>query len=158
MLTVLGAVAIDLLPLPHTAPGVLVPSLLVGVSCFWTIHRPDLLPPALLFAVGMLADAAGGAPVGVTALCLLVARLLLVPWRRFLARQAMVTVWLPLLPVLLAVGAARWVLMSALSGAAFPLWPVLIEAGLTFAAYPAIAGLLAGLQRRPLPSPHAARG
>lgn len=158
LISALGAATIDLLPLPDTAPRVLVPSLLVAVCCYWMSSRPDLLPPLGLFALGTTLDLAGGMPPGATALGLLLARALLTAWRRFLLHQGPLLVWLALGPAITLIWLVRWAALSLLVGGALPLAPVALEAGLTLLAYPAVAWVLAPLQRR-LPVPHhAARG
>lgn len=158
LLTALAAAVLDLVPLPDAAPRAPAPSLLVGVCCYWLVCRPDLLPPALLFALGTMLDLAGGMPPGATALGLLLARAPLGSWRRFLLHQGPVLVWLAFGPVLLLVGLVRWAALSLLAGGALPVEPVAAEAGLTFALCPVLAWLLGPLQRR-LPVPHhAARG
>ena len=153
LLSALSAITVDLLPLPDAAPRTLAPSLLVGVCYFWTVHRPDLLPPLLLFTLGSVLDMAGGMPLGGTALGLLLGRGVVGSWRKFLLQQGVLLIWLAFTPVVLLIGLVRWAALSLLAGGALPLEPVAAEAGLTFAIYPAVAWLLAHLQRR-LPVPH----
>ena len=154
--TGLAAASLDLLPLPDAAPRSLAPLLTVCVVYLWTLYRPDLLPPLAVFVVGVALDAAGGLPLGLTALCLLIARALLMPSQRFLLRQPFPVVWAGFVLFMLAVAGLRWLLASLFWGRAFPLEPSLLEATVTFACYPPIGWLLARLQRRLMAAPHAA--
>lgn len=155
-LTGLVAALLDLLPLPDAAPRSLAPFLTVCVVYFWTVYRPDLLPPLAVFVVGVAIDAVGGLPLGLSALCLLIARALLMPSQRFLLRQPFPVVWDGFVLFMLVVAGLRWLLASLFWGRAFPLEPSLLEAALTFACYPPIGWLLARLQRRLVAAPHAA--
>jgi rod shape-determining protein MreD len=155
LLTGLAAALLDLLPLPDAAPLSLAPFLTVCVVYFWTVYRPDLLSSPAVFVIGLALDATGGLPLGLTALSLLIARGFLMSGQRFLLRQPFPVVWACFLLVVLGVAALRWLLASLFWGHAFPVEPVLFEAGLTFAVYPAIGWLLARLQRRLVAAPHA---
>ncbi len=154
--TGLAAALLDLVPLPDAAPSSLAPFLTVCVVYFWTVFRPDLLPPLTVFVIGVVLDATGGLPLGLTALCLLLARALLLPSQRFLLRQPFPVVWAGFLLFVLAVAALRWLLASLFWVRVFPPEPSLLEAALTFACYPPIGWLLARLQRRLVAAPHAA--
>lgn len=156
VLTVIGALFLDLLPLPDAAPRSLAPSLLLCALYFWTVYRPDLLPTVALFALGGMLDAGSGMPLGVTSVALLLARALLMAGRRWLAVQPLLIAWACFLPAAMVVTALRWALLSLLLGRTVPLEPVLIETGLTFAAYPIVAGILGVLQRRASVSSRAA--
>jgi rod shape-determining protein MreD len=147
-LTMAGAIFLDLLPLPTAAPLAATPSLLLPVFFFWTVHRPGLLPPGILLGLGSLFDAAGGLPVGVTPMALLLGRALLLPGQRWLQGQTWPVVWACLLPATVIVAGLRWILVSLMLGRVFPLLPVLSEAALSFLAYPLLAGGLSLLQRR----------
>ncbi len=59
----------------------------------WTIYRPDLLPPIGLFAVGLAQDLLAGAPVGVGALVLLLARAAVLRYRRYFINRTFPFVW-----------------------------------------------------------------
>lgn len=145
LLTGLVAMGLDVLPVPLPRP--LAPWALVCVFYFWTLYRPDLLPVSAVFGLGLLADAVAGLPLGLTALALLLARVVIVSAQRFLLAQRFVVVWACFLPVLALVGALRWALASLFWSRAFPPGPLLVEAGSTFSVYPLIGWLLAGLQR-----------
>ena len=118
--------------------------LLVAVFYFWTVHRPDLLPPLALFVLGVPARRRRRAcPLGVTSLALLLARALLLSGQRWLARQQpWPVVWACFLPAAVMVGRPALAgLVSLTLGRAFPCRRSLLEAA------PDVRGLPGG--RRP---------
>lgn len=155
LLTGLAAALLDLLPLPDAAPQSLAPFFTICVVYFWTVYRPDLLTPLAVFVIGVALDAAGGQPLGLTALSLLIVRGVLMSRQRFLLRQPFPIVWACFLLVVVGVAAVRWLLASVFWGRLLPFEPALLEAGLTFAIYPLIGWLLARLQRRLVAQLHA---
>jgi rod shape-determining protein MreD len=152
-LTVIGAVVLDLLPLPTAAP-----SFLIATFYFWTVHRPDLLPPISLFALGCLTDAIGGMPVGTTPLAILLARALILSGQRWLHRQAWPIVWASFLPVAIAIACLRWGSASLARGGVLPMPPAMLEAFATFLAYPVVASLLGLARSRTMAPARAAAG
>lgn len=155
--TGLVAAYADLLPLSGSVPRVLAPSLTTCVLYFWTVYRPDLLPAVAVFAVGIVLDAVGGLPLGLTPLALLLVRSFLLSGQRFLLTQPFAVIWACFLPAVLLLETLRWVLAVLFWGRLFPVEPLLIEAGLTFAAYPLVGWPLTFLQRRLADAPRAAR-
>ena len=92
---------------------------------FWTLHRPDLLPPVGLFVLGVVLDAVGGMPVGVTALPLLLVRAAPRRGQRWLRGQASPVAWACFLPAAMIVAGLRWGLGSSLlAGRLLPVLPV----------------------------------
>ena len=116
----------------------------LALACvfFWSLFRPSCMPPALVVAIGLLADLLGFAPISVNVLTLLIAHGLALRWRRFLTRQGFLVVWLAF--VLVAFGAAvlQWVLTSGLMLRLLPPVPVLFQAALAAGIYPPLAVLL----------------
>src|SRR5207249_2690838 len=80
--TVLAAV-IAILPVQVPGYAALTPAFTLMAVYHWTIYRPDLLPPIGLFAIGLAQDLLGGAPVGIGALVLLLARAAVLRGRRY---------------------------------------------------------------------------
>jgi rod shape-determining protein MreD len=157
LLTGLAAVLVDLLPLPDPAPQTLAPLATVCVFYFWTLYRPDLMTPLAVFAIGVMIDALGGMPIGLTSLSLLIVRSLLLTGQRFLLAQPFLVIWACFVLVVVAVGTVRWLLASLWWGRLFALEPVLLEAVLTVAIYPIVGWMLARLHQHLSVAPHAAR-
>ena len=156
--TVLLAVVLDLLPLPNTAPQSLAPFFTVCVFAYWALFSPGLMSPAVTFAVGLLVDAAGGLPLGLTSLALLVARSVLLTGQRFLVAQPFPVLWGCFVATALAVELVRWLVASGYWGRLLPLQPVLFQTGLTIAFYPVVNALLSRLRQHVVGTAHAARG
>jgi rod shape-determining protein MreD len=146
LLTALAAVLVDLLPLPGASGAApLAPSVTLCVVYFWVLQDPDLLPPVALFALGLSLDALGGMPLGLNALALLLVRSALPGARRLLLKRPFVVVWLGFALTALAFDAVRWAVAGLWWQRLFPPQPSLVEALLTFAAYPPVGWLLARL-------------
>src|SRR5579864_8701257 len=90
--TVLAAV-IAILPVRVPGYAALTPAFTLMAVYHWTIYRPDLLPAVVLFAVGLAEDLLTGAPVGVGALVLLLARAAVLQYRRYFVNRAFPFVW-----------------------------------------------------------------
>lgn len=114
---------------------------------FWSVYRPDSMPPPAVFLVGLLADLLGFAPPGVGVLGLLVAHGLALRWRRYLARQGFVLPWLAFVSVALCLAAVQWLLTSVLTFRLLPLAPALFQALLAAGLYPLLAVPLARAHR-----------
>src|ERR1051326_2111912 len=72
--TLIVAALISVLPVRAPGYAALTPAFTLMAAYHWTIYRPDLSPPWVLFGIGLLEDLLTGGPVGVTALLLLLAR------------------------------------------------------------------------------------
>ncbi len=152
VLTMAGALLLDLLPLPE-APA---PWLLLAMFYRWAVAGPGRLSPLVTFAFGCAADALAGIPLGVTAAALLVAQALIRPWQRWLRRQPWPVAWLVFPIVAALVAGLRWIILSLLMGRMLPAAPVVAEAALSVAVYPLAAGLVTLLTGKDPATAHAA--
>ncbi len=91
--TTLLAALIAILPVPVPGYAALTPAFALMAVYHWTIYRPDLLPPLGLFAIGLAQDLLVGAPVGASALVLLVARAAVLRYRRLFMNRTFPFVW-----------------------------------------------------------------
>jgi len=120
----------------------LVPATALACVVFWSVFRPGPMPPPVVFLVGLLQDLLAMAPLGTGVVTLLVAQGLALSWRRFLARQGFLFVWLAFCGF--AAGAAGFgFVLTALLGWTLPASaPALHQAALTAGLYPVFALLL----------------
>lgn len=109
---------------------------------FWSLFRPDSMPPAMVFMIGLLVDLLGYAPPGVSVLTLLIAHGLALRWRRVLVRQGFLLVWLAFVGVAIGAAALQWALTSALTFRLLPPGPGVFQAAIGAGLYPALATLL----------------
>lgn len=114
---------------------------------FWTLYRPGLMPPWVVFGLGLLADLLTAAPLGVNPLILLLLHGGVLTQRRALARQSFLLVWIGFALFAAGMLALNWGLRSLLSLNFQALGPALFECGVTIAAYPLLAWLFVRLER-----------
>ena len=114
----------------------------LGCVFFWSVFRPAAMPPPAVFALGLLADLLGLSPPGVTVLILLAAYGIAVVWRRWLARQNFLVVWLAFVAVAAGAALVCWTLACVLQVRLLPPGPVLFQFALGAGIYPALAFLL----------------
>ena len=116
----------------------------IALACvfFWSLFRPDSMPPVVVFGVGLLVDLLGYAPPGVGVLSLLIAHGLALRWRRVLSRQGFLLVWLAFVGVAAGAAALQWALTSLLTFRLLPPGPGVFQAAIGAGLYPALATLL----------------
>ncbi len=140
--------------LPLRFPNYAAVALLLALAgiFYWTIYRPDLLPPTAVFLCGFVLDLLSGGPLGVSPLVFLLARVVVFPQRRFFVDRLFPFVWGGF--TLLAAGAIAflWVLGSMLSGFMLDMRAASLQWVLTVACFPAVAYLLMRVQRAFVPS------
>src|SRR5688572_27609260 len=78
--------------LPHA--GEFKPFFLLMAIYYWSIYRPTLIPAAYVFALGIVMDLEAGLPVGLSALLLVLCKVIVQSQRAFLMGQPYVTVWI----------------------------------------------------------------
>jgi rod shape-determining protein MreD len=91
-----AVVLVLLAVLPLRVPGyaAVAPAFALMAVFHWTVYRPDLLPPLIVFLIGLLSDLLAGAHyVGVTPLVLLLGRVVVMHQRRFFMNRPFTVVW-----------------------------------------------------------------
>ncbi len=142
--TGLTALLMVLAAVPVGLPG-LVPAAALPCIVFWSVFRPAALPPLAVFGLGLLGDLLSFAPVGSGVLTLLVVAGLVTRWRRFLARQSFLAVWLAYCGVALGAAALEWLLQVVLGWRLVPLAPGLCQAAMSAGLYPGLAWVMSRL-------------
>ncbi len=133
------------LPLPLAAGAL--PNLPLILLIAWSGVVPRLLPSWSLFVIGLLHDAVGGLPLGVSALVLPAIRIAIRFGEERMANPGLASGWLAAAAlVMLATGLELAAL--ALAGRAPAPQPLLVQAALTILLYPAALALVAALARR----------
>lgn len=104
---------LSLISAPYPLDIVLKSPILLMAVYYWSLYRPTLLPPFLVFAAGLAFDLISGTPyVGLTALLLLLCRFAIVDQRRFLMAQGFMIVWLAFICIDMIYFAAQWLIFS----------------------------------------------
>lgn len=120
---------------------------------YWAVYRPTLIPPALVFVLGLVMDILSGFPIGLNALILLAAQWLVRSQRLFLMGQSFLMLWAGFMVTAFLVVFIQWLSFAVISRAFSPLWPVLMEMGLSILVFPLIS-LLFVFVHRVLPLVH----
>jgi rod shape-determining protein MreD len=110
---------------------------------FWSVFRPAAMSPPVIFGLGLLLDLLTLAPLGAGVVVLLAVHGASLRFRRFLARQSFLAVWLAFCVTALGAAALFWGLQALLALRLPPFAPALHAALLSAGLYPAIAMLLA---------------
>lgn len=142
---VLALFAVLKVPAPGFAD--IAPMLPVIAVYYWSLYRPELLPPVAVFAIGFLVDSLSGTPLGVNALLLLAVSAFVRSQRQLLEPRGFVLHWFAFLIVVALFESLRWALMSMLGGGLVGLGPPAYRAGLAVALYPLISWLLLRVHR-----------
>lgn len=145
--TVLVLALLTVLPLHIPGYAAVTPAFVLMGVYHWTIYRPELLPPVVIFVVGVVLDLLCGAPLGVSPLVLLVGHASVLRQRRHFVGRLFPFVWAGF--ALLAVGAiaASWGIGSLFYGVFLDPRLAALRAALTVAAFPAASWLLGRAQR-----------
>ena len=130
---------------PHLGPAM--PFLPALAVFHWTVYRPDLMPRAAVFAVGLLHDSLTGAPLGLSAFALLAPQVAAGRARRFFAERAMPAVWCGFALFAAFASALSWIGGSLYRFAPLPADAALAQLALTIACYPFAAALFSWVQR-----------
>jgi len=113
----------------------------------WASFQPGLMPPWLAFAIGCVADLLFALPLGVHATLLPVTVVVVRIVDARFADHRYAFDWLFAALVIVGFAVLGWQLL-AIAGVDGPLAPLLVQAGTTILAYPAVVGLMAAIQRR----------
>jgi rod shape-determining protein MreD len=144
-LPTLGAAGLMVIAAGPTGVPALVAAVALPQVVFWSLFRPGAMPPPAVFLVGLLLDLLTLAPLGTGVVTMLVAHGLAVAWRRVLARQSFLFVWLAFCGFAAGAAALGYVLTAALAFTLPPVAPAVHQTLLTAGLYPAFAFLLGRL-------------
>lgn len=145
--TLIAAIA-TILPVHVPGYAAMTPAFTLMAVYHWTIYRPDLLPPLALFSVGLTEDLLTGAPVGVGALVLLLARAVVLQYRRYFINRAFPFVWSGFTLLAGTAMLGLWALHSAIDLSLLDLRNTVFRTVLTIAVFPVASFLLGRAQRR----------
>jgi rod shape-determining protein MreD len=145
--TTAAAAILSIQPVHIPVYAALAPAFMLMAVYHWAIYRPDLLPASAVFLIGVGHDLLAGGSPGVTAVVLLLARALVVRYRRWFPDRAFPFVWGGF--TLLTAGAmlALWVLHSLLEAQAIEFRSSIFRIVLTVSLFPFASFLLGRTQR-----------
>lgn len=146
LLTIL-AVMVTMLPLRLPDFGPVAPWLALISVYYWSVHRPDLMPALAVFAIGLFSELAGGTPLGVSTLVLLLMHVTAASQRRFFISRSFMVVWCGFATMALGASVLVWFMNMALAGVVVSPRPLAFQFMTTVAAYPLFAWCFAQVQR-----------
>jgi len=139
-----------LVNLPMSMTGRLFPAPVLALAgiYYWLLVRPDLMPPVVVFAIGLLEDVLSGGPPGLWAAGFLAAYALVDRQREILAGLSGAGAILGFAGAMLTAAATAYCLASAVYWSSESIAPVLLVSLITVAFYPVVALPLGWIQRR----------
>ena len=140
-------VMLSVMPLRVPGFGAVAPMLALMAVYYWAIFRPDLLPAAAVFAIGLFQDILGGMPLGVYTLTLLLVYGIVSSQRRFFLGKSFLVMWWGFMLIALGTAAVTWVIVSALFGTVVNPLPALFQLLLTLALFPPFTWLFIRAQQ-----------
>lgn len=134
--------------LPLRVPGLtpVTPVVTLIAVYYWSIYRPDLLPLAATFLIGIMQDTLSGAPLGLSSLVLLLVQGVVVSQRRFFHGKTFLVEWWGFMLVAPVALLMTWFLASLYHGLFVAPRPLGFQLLLTIALYPALTWLFARAQ------------
>jgi rod shape-determining protein MreD len=145
--TTILAALISILPLRIAGYAALTPAFTLMAAYHWTIYRPDLLPPLALFAIGLGEDLLAGAPLGVSALLLLIVYVTVLSYRRYFVNRTFPFVWTGFTLLTVSALLGLWALHCVLDATILDIRNTIFRAVLTIAIFPLASFLLGRTQR-----------
>jgi rod shape-determining protein MreD len=124
------------------------PALALAAIYFWVLVRPDLMPPAAVFAIGLLEDLLSGGPPGLWAAGFLAAYALTDRQREILAGLSGLGAIIAFAGAMLVAATTAYLLALAVYFRLAPLPTLLLESVSTVVFYPMIALVMRWVHRR----------
>ncbi|NKB48595.1 MAG: rod shape-determining protein MreD [Alphaproteobacteria bacterium] len=141
-------VLVGQLPLPLPTLSDVAPAFALISLYYWAVFRPDLMPYAAVFGLGIVQDAVAGAPFGMYALVYLLVQALVLNQRRFIAGKPFWVFWSAFALVAPIATFAAWILASLARGTFLAPETTLVALVMTIILFPVVAWLLVHAQRR----------
>ncbi|MDE3114693.1 MAG: hypothetical protein KGL26_03745 [Pseudomonadota bacterium] len=144
-----GVVAVALVNVPVSLLGGQVPSALLALMpvYFWCLVRPDLMPPAIAFLIGVLQDLFSGGPPGVWAVSFVTAYALVDRERDSFAGLSGVGAILGFAAAMLVAAGTAYVIVAIYYAGLPPVGPLVVQISLSVLVYVPAAFVLGWLHR-----------
>jgi rod shape-determining protein MreD len=141
-------VLVGQLPLPVPMLSDVAPAFALISLYYWLVFRPDLMPYAAVFGLGIVQDAVAAAPFGMYALVYLLVQALVLNQRRFVAGKPFWVFWSGFALVAPIAALITWLLASLLRGTLLQPGTALVGLAMTIILFPVVAWVLVHAQRR----------
>ena len=145
----LGVVSV--LPIGVPQWGALAPPLMLAAIFYWSLTRPDLMPPLAAFALGLFQDVISGGPLGSGALVMVLTQWTMRSQQRFLVKRPFVLLWAAFMPVAAAAAVLEWLAYALLNLHSVPIGGALVRMALGVVLFPVVAWVVLIPTHRTLP-------
>lgn len=105
---------------------------------YWGVSAPRTTSYWVVFVIGLMIDAAQGAPLGLSSLLYMLFLSILNSQRRLLHKEGFLSKWGNLAGLFALIAGLNWLLLSWFHAQAMPVVPAVIQWGLTVACYPVL--------------------
>ena len=123
------------------------PMLNIIVVFYWTVYRPDLVPPVILFLIGLIDDVVMGTPLGLMASVFVLLYGVTLTQRQFFIGKPFYVTWLGFSIISAFCICLIWVLVALFAGRLGVLITPFIKYTVTLLSFPSAAWLLVRIQR-----------
>ncbi|NBC32571.1 MAG: rod shape-determining protein MreD [Alphaproteobacteria bacterium] len=135
-LLLLAMTLLGVVPLQAPLYASIAPLMPLAGLYYWIVHRPDLVPVSLVFAIGVLHDMLTGAILGAYAAVFLLVYWLVRSQQRVLSGKPFLMLWGGFFVVSGFACLTEWTVISLAAGALMPLEPALFRSLFTAALFP----------------------
>jgi rod shape-determining protein MreD len=140
-------VVLSCLPISVSEMGSIAPAISLMAVFYWSIQRPELLPPIAVFAIGFIQDALSGEVLGLSPFVFLSVHAIVVGQRRFFLGKSFLLIWWGFTVVAAGAELILWILASLIALHLIDPEPILMQTVLTIALFPCISWLLVRVHR-----------
>ena len=138
----LAVIVLNVLPIPMDGLHAVAPSLPIIAVFYWTLYRPDLMPPLAVFLFGLVQDSLSGQPLGVAAFMLLFVHAVVQMQRRFFIVKSFGIIWLGFAVVTIGALLLGWLLTAVYHMALVPPRLLAFQALTTVGTFPVLCWAL----------------
>lgn len=143
----LGAVIANI-PLSLISGAIPSPMLALMPIYFWSLVRPDLMPVAAVFAIGLLQDLLSGGPPGIWTASFIATYAFVSRQRESFAGLAGIAAILGFAFAMLIASLVAFAIMTFYIGRLPPVTPLAVQLAVSAVFYIPVAALLSGIHRR----------
>jgi rod shape-determining protein MreD len=138
---------LTLMPFNFPGQAALLPAVTLCCVWFWSLFRPDNMPPPMVFLIGLMLDLVGYLPLGVGVFTLLAVHGVGLGLRHSLLHRGLVWVWVMFCGIAAAASMMIWLLVMLLTFRLLSPQPAIFTAFLAIAVFPMLAVLFAHAHR-----------
>ncbi len=141
---------VPVLPLAILGGQPMVPSFTLMSVFYWTVYRPDLLPAAAVFAVGLVQDLVSGAPIGLTPMILLGTYGIVLGQRFVFLGKPFAVAWWGFMMVALTAALVSWLMTCLINLKVVGIGQPMMQFAVTWALFPLLVWFFIRTHRRVL--------